>query len=214
MAEKQDPELAAFDLDARPPERNPWDGGPSDPFHGTRCEACGAPRAEGCDDDCPLQQYVGIPKRKPCCGVNAAGYACNCGPSYYVSVTRKELAERESRFLCLEHELMDARNALRELFQAAYEDQVMGVPRTAERLREAIGQAYKYLESVGIKPDELTPCCRCGKPQHEDGSPVTWLCRCNGRVCRQCTLINPGTGAYYDETFCSYECRLAVLSQP
>lgn len=224
MAEDKDPELEAFDLDARPPEPldAPWDDGPEDPLHplhGSRCEACGCPASEGCMEDCPLwvkKRLGDLRERAKLAAaaqlaqqLDAAERRAGLGEYFSLAPTyvHDPLYDRDDRVLRLEQDLCHARNVLRELYQAAYDDSVMGVPRTEERLKDAVAQAYKYLNFVGLPPDGQNACCRCGKTQHtSDGTPVTWLCACNGRVCRNCALINPRTGAYYDETFCSYEC--------
>ncbi len=57
------------------------------------------------------------------------------------------------------------------------------------------------------------PCNRCGKTEHADGSPVTWLCiSCMLRVCCDCALTIPGRipAEYYDDTLCSRACWEAI----
>ena len=51
-------------------------------------------------------------------------------------------------------------------------------------------------------------CCRCGRDKNDDGSPVTWRCTfCEDVVCRRCTLVDPAERTYYEETYCSLDCR-------
>lgn len=48
--------------------------------------------------------------------------------------------------------------------------------------------------------------------QHDDGSPVLWLCiMCGDVVCRKCTLVDPVERTYYDDTYCSADCRQKYL---
>lgn len=54
-------------------------------------------------------------------------------------------------------------------------------------------------------------CSRCGRPENDDGSNVTWRCAvCEGLVCRHCALTavgdDSGVPEYLDVTMCSKEC--------
>lgn len=54
-----------------------------------------------------------------------------------------------------------------------------------------------------------TPCSRCQRRFHDDGSRITWCCHvCKQNVCRGCTLTVPHSSPlrFYELTLCSSPC--------
>lgn len=64
-----------------------------------------------------------------------------------------------------------------------------------------------YLLTQFEEAEEAGPCVVCGKPNHDDGSAITWTCKvCGCFVCRFCTLRMPNGIEIYWDTYCSREC--------